>query len=250
MTLGSDHWSRTSCPRRRVLVGLTTAGVVGLTGCLGIGGDAPAGDDSDSDEDSNDDSNGEGSNGDTGGGDDDGSNDDSDAGGGDSADVSGGGSGCPQWSSLSAYDVSGTDFVVEPSFPASWDRHRESYIQSEVEVGFGYPGSRTESGTSYPDNVTVTQVTAPTQKDVEEPAVEQGVYEEGDPVVIDGTEYLVATRETALTTFFQFTAPGPRDNYYLTRVFVNSERESCLDDMRATGRAVLDGLVPNDATTI
>jgi hypothetical protein len=218
----SDKRKQGDCSRRRVLAGLTVGSVGALGGCLGTGSDSPSDDGADA--------SGDGSSADAGGG---------------------GGDGCPQWSSLSAYDVSGTDFVVVPSFPDSWETLQESYIEAQVEVGFAYPGSRSESGSSYPDNVFVTQITSPTGKDwgLRE-SIEQDLYDEADPVVIDGTEFIVVTRQTPTTAFFRFTAPGPDDKYYITRVSINSERESCLGTMQAAGRAVLDSLVPNEETTI
>jgi len=219
-----------------VLTVLAVGGVGGLAGCSG-GGLPSDGDTGDSDG---------GNGGDAAG------NDGGDSGGGQSGGSSGGGGGggCPQSSSLSAYDVSGTDFAVAPSFPDGWTKYRETYTESAVEVGFGYPGSASESGTSYPDNVVLTQVTSAIEKDGLSNLIEQGVYDAVDPVVIDGTEYVVGANQMGTAITFQFTAPGPRDTYYLTSLIVSSEKESCFEGMRSTGRAVLDSLEPNDTTTL
>lgn len=229
--IAADERSKYS--RRRVLTGLAVAGVGGLAGCSGGGApnDVAAGD-SDS------------GNGNTGGNGGNGGDSGGSSGGG------GGGGGCPQSSSLSAYDVSGTDFAVVPSFPDGWTKYRETYTESAVEVGFGYPGSAAESGTSYPDNLVLTQVTSAIEKDGLSNLIEQGVYDAVDPVVIDGTEYVVGANQMGTALTFQFTAPGPRDTYYLTSLIVSSEKESCFEGMRSTGRAVLDSLEPNDATTL
>jgi|GEM_PF-5428717 len=213
---GSEH---TDLSRRSMLSGLAFTGLGGLTGCLGEGGGDRG----------------------TADGDEDGSGDTN------SGDGSGG---CPQGSSLNPYDVADTAFVVVPSFPDNWEKNVESYGDATLEVSFGYPGSYADQDTFYRDNISVLQLNSPVEKDVDRPMVEQEGYEEADPIVIDGTECFVVANRSGSTGFFQFTAPGPRDNFYTTKIGINSERESCFEEMRSVGRSVLDSLTPNTETTI
>lgn len=237
MNRDADNQKLVCYSRRRMLAAVTAAGVGSIAGCSGTGGDA-----AENDADATDDTD---STGDAGG-----SSTDSGSEDGSTESPTETGDGCPQWSSLSPYDVSETDFAVIPSFPTEWTQYNETYIESFVEIRCGYPGSVTDDGVSYPDHIAITQVTSTAEKDTHEPVIEQGLYERDDPVVIDGEEFVVGREVLNLTTRWHLTVPSPDDTYHITTVEAETARESCFETLSTAGRAVVDSLEVNPETTL